>query len=206
MNDSRFLIGIAGGTCSGKTTLARRIAARYRRDSVILPMDNYYKAVDLSYEERVLINHDLPEAFDWPLLRDQLKTVLEGGKIKMPVYDFRSHKRTNMTRQVSPNKIIILEGLYALYDESIRDAMNLLVFLDSTSEERWERRLERDLAERNPNREEIARKFNKMAEPAYNQYILPTGRFADVVESDVGAAEKRVSTAIARFIESLKYG
>ena len=197
MPSKTYLIGIGGGTCSGKTTLAERLQRRYGEECSIISLDNYYKASAKPYPGRASINHDLPGAFDWRLLRAHLKTLIGGRKIHMPLYDYRIHNRTETTRTVEPQRIIILDGLYVFHDPIVRGMLCLGVFLESTYSERRSRRLERDLAERNPNPEEVIRKFEEMSEPAYKQCVLPTRWYADILTGDIGEAEEKIVHAIA---------
>ena len=191
------LVCIAGGTCSGKTTLALRLAEALGGRCALMPLDNYYRAHDLPFAERAAINHDLPEAFDWPLLREHLRALLTGESVEMPVYDFASHNRTERSVRLDPTDILLLEGLYALRDEEVLAAAFMKVFLDSTREQRRERRLSRDLAERGSNPAYAARKFDGLAEPAHRRYVEPGRARADFVASNVEEGFHYLISALA---------
>jgi uridine kinase len=192
MDGGVFLIGIGGGTCSGKTTLAQRLLRRCAARCVVIPIDNYYFELQGSLQERAFFNHDAPEAFNWPLLRSHLDALLAGRRIDMPIYDFRAFNQSGRFLAVEPRETIVLEGLYALFDESLRERMTVRVFLDSTAEQRLERRLRRDHAERCGSRKQILRKFYDTAEPAYLLRVEPTRRFAELVTSDINEAENYI--------------
>ena len=194
-----YLIGIGGGTCSGKSTLARRLRRRLGADCSLVPMDNYYLArrVGEGLEERAALNHDLPGAFDWPLLRAHLRALGGGGAVEMPLYDFALHNRTSRTETVGPREAVVLEGLFALHDREIRAAISLGLFLDSTAEQRRLRRLRRDLAERGAGRAYTERKFDSMVEPAYRRHVEPTRRWADLVSDNLDEAEAAVADRLA---------
>lgn len=182
------LIGIAGGTCSGKSTLARRLKARLADRCDVIPLDNYYRASDLSEAERAALDHDLPSAFDWNLLFDHLTRLRESVPVEMPLYDFELHNRIMDTARVDPRDAIILEGLYAFYDSRIKPLVSIKVYLESTVEERRRRRLRRDLAERHAVRSYIEQKFDSLVEPAYRRYVEPAKYEADLVTYNLAEA------------------
>ncbi len=194
-----YLIGIGGGTCSGKSTLARRLRRRLGAGCSLVPMDNYYLArrVGESLEERAALNHDLPGAFDWSLLRAHLRALGEGEAVEMPLYDFALHNRTSLTKTVEPREVVVLEGLFALHDREIRAAISPGIFLDSTTEQRRLRRLYRDQAERGAERAYSERKFDSMVEPAYHLHVEPTRRWADLVSDNLDEAEAAVADRLA---------
>ena len=196
-----LLIAVAGGTCSGKTTLAHALAGKLGDGSVVIPLDNYYLASDLPLEQRAELKHDLPSAFDWPLVRCHLRSLSASEAIEMPVYNYEIHNRTAETVRIDPPRTAVFEGLYALYDEEIRGMTSLAIFLDSRAKERRERRLARDLEERGTSREYTARKFDLLAEPAYREHVEPTRRWADIVASDPSDAERR-ALAFLRTLEN----
>ncbi len=182
-----ILIAIAGGSCSGKTTLAgliEELALERSLSCAVIPLDNYYKCSDLPFEERMKINHDLPEAFDWPLCHDHLTRLAAGQPIEMPLYDYTIHNRTDKTIRIDPPRVTLMEGLYTLHDESIRSICDLKIFLDCPLEERRRRRLARDIAERGRTREFTEFMFDNVAEPAFINLVQPTSRWADIVACD----------------------
>ncbi|HUX08822.1 MAG TPA: uridine kinase [Acidobacteriota bacterium] len=196
-----ILIAIAGGSCSGKTTLAgliEKLALERGLTCAIIPLDNYYKRSSLILEERMKINHDLPEAFDWPLFREHLARLANGKATEMPLYDYTIHNRTDKTQRINPPDMVVIEGLYTLHDEIIRDICDLTIFLDCSFKERRRRRLERDIAERGRTREFTEYMFDNVAEPAFIKQVRPTIRWANIVACDA----KGVVTDVDAFLES----
>jgi uridine kinase len=194
-----IVIAIAGGSCSGKTTLARLIADEVHCRGLtcaVIPLDNYYKLSDFPFERRMRINHDLPEAFDWPLFRAHLKNLSAGKTIEMPLYDYAIHNRTGRTRRIDPPDAAIIEGLYTLHDAAVRAAADLKVFLDCPFEERRERRLRRDIAERGRGRAFTEFMFDNVAEPAFSSRVEPTRGFADLATSAPDPVLERVAALL----------
>ena len=194
-----ILVCIAGGTCSGKTTLARRLAGALGERCALMPLDRYYLASELPFADRAALNHDLPSAFEWPLLRAHLGALLAGESVEMPVYDYPAHNRTSKTLTLDPPEILVIEGLYALHDEEVLRAASHTVFLDSSREERRERRLNRDLAERGSNPQYAARKFDDLAEPAYRRYVEPSMARADFVAHGVEEAYRYLISRLTEY-------
>ena len=178
-----LLISVAGGTASGKTTVVREISKNFKKsDIAIIYMDNYYKRRDdLSLEERSKINYDHPDAIDMELLKAHLKELLAGKTIDMPVYDFKIHNRSDETIKVTPTKVIMLEGILALYDEEIRELSNLLIFVESEADIRFIRRLKRDMEERGRTMDGVINQYLSTVKPMFDAYVLPTKRFADII-------------------------
>ena len=145
-----ILITIAGGTASGKSTVVREIIKHFSKEEVrVICQDNYYKAQDdLTMEERVKTNYDHPESFDTDLMHEQLAELLNGNSIDMPIYDFKVHNRSDEVKHINPSKVIILEGILALYDKRIRDISDILIYVESDPDIRFIRRLKRDIEER----------------------------------------------------------
>lgn len=196
------LIGIAGGTCSGKTTLATALASALGDACAVMPLDNYYNVFDEPPEVRAERNHDLPEAFDWPLLLDHFSRLAAGESVPMPVYCYKEHNRTERIVELRPADVIILEGIFALYRTELLENMHLAVFLDSTPEERRDRRLRRDIVERSSEPDYTLRKFNRLVEPAYRRFVEPTKKVADIVTSDLKAAEREILEVLTQDGES----
>ncbi|MFW5974286.1 MAG: uridine kinase, partial [Natrialbaceae archaeon] len=149
MTTPTFVIGIAGGTGAGKTTVARLVGRRAGDSVTRIPLDNYYE--DLSHlpvEEREGINYDHPSAFEWGLVREQLSSLLDGDTIEMPTYDFEIHNRTDETTRIEPTDVVIVEGIFALYDDVVRDLCDLRLYVETDADVRILRRIERDVIER----------------------------------------------------------
>lgn len=174
------LIGLAGPSCAGKSEIAQRLAAVL--DAPVLLLDSYYH--DLAHlppEERRLANFDLPEALDVDLLTGHLQGLSQGKEIEAPVYDFTRHVRTKKIRRVPVVAFVIVEGLFALYWESIRDLLNLRIFVDAPDEVCLQRRIDRDVRERGRSPEAVVEQFRTTVRPMAERYLLPTKRFADLV-------------------------
>lgn len=176
-----FIIGIAGG--SGKSTVTRKLVKTLGPEQVaVIIQDNYYRDQQaLTFEQRLLTNYDHPHAFDWPLLMQQINDLRNGVPIDMPVYDFSLHARSPQTITMAPAPVILIEGLYPLYDASLRDMMSLKIFVDTDPDVSFIRRLVRDIAERNRTMEQVIEQYMATVRPMHIQFIEPTRRFADVI-------------------------
>lgn len=182
------LIGVAGGSGSGKTTVARELYRQFQDESVIMiEQDSYYKDQShLSMEERVLTNYDHPFAFDNDLLLFHLQELMSGRSIYKPVYDFKVHNRSSERILVEPKNVIILEGMLILEDQRIRDMMDIKVFVDTDADVRIVRRIRRDMEERGRTLESIVNQYLSIVRPMHLQFIEPTKRYADVIVPEGG--------------------
>lgn len=184
-----IIIGIAGGSGSGKTTIAHEIYDQLQQDDhiLIVTQDSYYKNNDdLPMEERMKINYDHPDAFDMPLLVKQLNDLMSYKAVETPVYDFTAHTRSSETIHTEPADIIILEGILVLGEEELRDLMNIKVFVDTDDDIRFIRRLERDTQERGRSVQSVIEQYLATVKPMYNQFIEPTKRYADIIVPEGG--------------------
>jgi len=179
----RFVIGIAGGTGSGKTTVTRRVIEVVGADRVaLLQMDNYYKNQDhLSFEERTRINYDHPDAFDMPLLMEHLDALINGQEVESPLYSFVEHTRSRHTKPVKPAPVVVLEGIFALYDPELRQRMHLKVYVDADPDVRFIRRLKRDVDERGRSPESVIEQYLNFVRPMHIAFVEPSKRYADVI-------------------------
>ncbi|UCH83305.1 MAG: uridine kinase [Candidatus Latescibacterota bacterium] len=177
-----YFIGIAGGSCSGKTTLAKGLAARLGPDqSVTISLDAYYHGLQNATPETIArYNFDDPHALDRELLVTHLRMLSRGQAVDIPVYDFKTHTRTPRTSRVDPLPYIILEGLFPLYWDDVRSFLNTKVFVDVEHERCLSRRIDRDTTDRGRPREEVIRRYREMAQPMFARYIEPSRDFADV--------------------------
>ena len=194
-----FIIGIAGGSGSGKSTITRKVieAAGTEHTGVIV-QDNYYlDQSDLTFEQRGLTNYDHPHAFDWALMSAQIDDLRNGVPIKMPLYDFALHTRSSETIRVTPAKVIVVEGLFALYDKTLRDMMSMRIYVDTDPDVRFIRRLTRDISERGRTMESVIEQYKSTVRPMHNQFIEPTKRYADVILPH-GANEPAVDLIISK--------
>ncbi len=202
-----ILITIAGGTASGKTTVVDEIIKHFIKDDVtVLCQDNYYKALDdLSLEERKLINYDHPNSFDMDLLYNNLVALLAGKQIESPIYDFKIHNRKkDESYHIGPTKVIILEGILALYDKRIRDISDIMIFVESDPDIRFIRRLKRDMNERGRDMDGIILQYLSTVKPMYDEYIAPTKRFADIIIPNDNKHDVAIEIMAAKIKDILK--
>lgn len=178
-----LIIGIAGGTGSGKTTVVHQIINELPETEVgVISQDSYYKENhNLSFEERTLINFDHPRAIDFDLLVQQLKELKAGKTIEQPVYSFITHDRSTDTIITHPRKVMIVEGILILTHPELRDLFDVKVFVHADSDERLIRRLKRDIAERGRTMEEVLNRYQTTLKPMHQQFIEPTKAFADII-------------------------
>lgn len=188
-----YLIGIAGGSGSGKTTFAKKVLANLPTEkSAIMHMDSYYlpKQPQTNYTSSGKPNFDHPNAFDWQLLRDHLKMLKQGEGAPTPVYDFTVSSRTDKTHMTGPSKIVIFEGIFTLFDQEIRDLLDIKCFLHVDSDIRFTRRLHRDVKERGRSLESVIAQYYDTVRPMYQKYLDPQRQYADFTvgeETDVAA-------------------
>ncbi|NND63456.1 MAG: uridine kinase [Flavobacteriaceae bacterium] len=178
-----LIIGIAGGTGSGKTTVVDQIVQELPENEVcVISQDSYYKDTsDLTYEERVKINFDHPSAIDFDLLVNHLKQLRKGEPIEQPVYSFVAHNRTDEILLTHPTKVIIVEGILILTHPEIREMFDVKLFVHADSDERLIRRLKRDMAERGRDLNEVLNRYQTNLKPMHEQFIEPTKEFADII-------------------------
>ena len=184
-----IIIGITGGSGSGKTTIAHEIANQIEANDriVIMTQDSYYKDnTGLPMSERQKINYDHPNAFDMPLLEAQLNQLLHRKPIEMPTYDFTEHTRSDKTVHINPADIITLEGILVLFNEEIRNLMDIKVYVDTDDDIRFIRRLERDMKERGRSLDSVINQYLTTVKPMYHQFIEPTKRYADIIIPEGG--------------------
>lgn len=201
------LIGIAGGTGSGKSTVAKAIFKSLPEQNIaIIQQDAYYKdQSDVPFEDRIKTNYDHPFAFDTPLLAKHLSELLQGKIIQKPVYNFSKHNRADETVEVQPRDIIILEGILILEDKSLRDLMDIKIFVDTDADVRIIRRITRDINDRGRTLESVINQYLSTVKPAHEQFIEPTKKFADIIIPEGGfnrvAIDVMVSTIKNRLLE-----
>lgn len=178
-----LIIGIAGGTGSGKTTVVHQIMNELPQTEVgILSQDSYYKHnPHLSFEERCMINFDHPRAIDFDLLVQHLKDLKEGKTIEQPVYSFVTHNRTDDTIITHPRKVMLVEGILIFNNPDLRDLFDVKVFVHADSDERLIRRLKRDISERGRDMDEVLNRYQSTLKPMHQQFIEPTKAFADII-------------------------
>ena len=178
-----LIIGIAGGTGSGKTTVVNQIVKHLPTDEVcVISQDSYYKSTDgLSYEERTKINFDHPRAIDFDLLIKHLQELKKGKTINQPVYSFVTHNRTKDVVKTHPRKVVIVEGILIFNSEELRDLFDIKIFVHADTDERLIRRVRRDITERGRDVEEVLNRYQSTLKPMHRQFIEPTKNFADII-------------------------
>jgi len=183
----RMLLGIAGGTGSGKTLVAKSIGEAVGKQVVILGLDSYYlDRSDLPFEERAKINYDHPDAFDIPLLLEHLHKLMRGEAIEMPVYNYAAHARAPETIHVEPAPIIIVEGILVLAIPALRDMMNVRIFVDTDADVRFIRRLSRDVKERGRSLQSVIDQYLNVVRLMHLEFVEPSKRYADIIVPEGG--------------------
>lgn len=200
---AQILIGIAGGTGSGKTTLADQIVNYFGDDAVLIEQDSYYKDLStLPFDEREKVNFDHPDSLDFSLLRDHLTSLKSNNSVLKPVYDFVDHSRKVECEVVSPRKIIIVEGILILADANIRELFDLKVYIDTDDDIRIIRRLERDINERGRHFESVKMQYITTVKPMHKKYVEPSRDFADIVVYGINKNLPVVTKLISGYLEN----
>ncbi len=184
-----LIIGIAGGSASGKTSISKCIQEEFSDMSrvLVIRQDDYYKdQADKPMSERVKTNYDHPNAFDNDLLVEQVHSLCSGESINKPTYDYVNHTRSDITEECHPCDVLILEGLFVLQDESIRDLLDIKVFVDTDADIRFIRRLNRDVEERGRTMESVVNQYMSTVRPMHESFIEPSKRFADIIIPEGG--------------------
>lgn len=198
------IIGIAGGTGSGKTTVVRKIVEALPPHYVaVLPLDSYYNDTShMTEEERHAINFDHPDAFDWKLLGKHVNDLRNGKAIKQPTYSYLKCNRLPETVHVEPKPVIIIEGIMTLLNKKLRELMDLKIYVDTDDDERLIRNIRRDIVERGRTVEMVVDRYLEVLKPMHEQFIEPTKRFADIIIPQ-GGDNKRGINILCRYIEGL---
>ena len=200
-----FLIGVAGGSASGKTTVADRLAELIGEPSLArLRLDAYYcDNRHLPLEDRAAINYDHPDAFDWTLLREHLDALASGEAVDVPVYDFSRHERSAERTRVAPARVVVVEGILVLWDPELRERFDLRVFVDTDADVRFIRRLERDVTERERSLRSVIDQYLATVRPSHDQFIEPSKRHADMIIPHGGLNAPALAVLVARVRELL---
>ncbi len=209
MNDI-LVIGIAGGTGSGKTTLMKNLIEKFGEVITVLSHDNYYKRHDeLTYEERCQLNYDEPAALDTSLMVYQLDQLIHGKSIDCPVYDFTQHNRSNDTVHITPHQVIIVEGIMIFADEDLRKLMDIKIFVDADADVRICRRIKRDVNKRGRSLESVITQYQQTVKPMHEKYVEPSKKYADIVVPQGGknpVALAMIEGCIQRHLDNLSRG
>ena len=200
---AQIIIGIAGGTGSGKTTLANQIVNYFGDDAVLIEQDSYYKDLSaLPFEEREKVNFDHPDSLDFSLLRDHLTSLKSNKSVLKPVYDFVNHSRKAESEVVYPKKVVIVEGILILADENIRELFDLKVYIDTDDDIRILRRMERDINERGRHIESVKTQYITTVKPMHKKYVEPSRDFADIVVYGINENLSVVAKLISGYLEN----
>ena len=190
MDENILVIGIAGGTGSGKTTLMKRLVEHFAGFVTVLSHDNYYKRHDeLTYEERCEINYDEPAAFDTDLMVAHLAQLRTGRAIDCPVYDFTVHNRSDEILRIEPRQVIIVEGILIFENEQLRDLMDIRIFVDTDADVRLCRRIKRDVNKRGRTLESVLLQYQTTVKPMHEKYVEPSKKYANIVVPEGGKNE-----------------
>ena len=182
-----MIIGIAGGTGSGKTTLTRKLMETFGDDVSVVYHDNYYKRhVGMTYEERAALNYDHPGSFDTDLMVSDLKKLAAGEVIHCPVYDYAIHNRSEETVEVRPTRVVIVEGILIFENKALRDLMDIKIFVDTDADVRILRRILRDVKERDRSLDSVISQYLTTVKPMHEQFVQPSRQYADIVVLDGG--------------------
>ena len=181
-----ILIGIAGGTGSGKTTLTKHLKKRFGDDITVIGHDSYYKRQDRPFEERCRQNYDHPDAFDTDLLVEHLKALKRGETIQCPVYSYVEHNRTDQTVEIKPTKVILVEGILIFASQELRDMLDIKIFVETDADVRILRRCLRDVEERGRTLESVVTQYLTTVKPMHEQYVEPSRKYADIVVLEGG--------------------
>ena len=201
-----YVIGVAGGTGSGKTTVAERLVERFGPERVaLIRLDSYYADhPELSLPERAAMNYDHPDAFDWSLLLEHVHRLRRGDGIPVPRYDFTAHRRRDESDALPPASVLVLEGILVLYPPEVRALMRLKVFVDTDPDVRFIRRLQRDVAERGRTPESVMAQYLDTVRPMHLQFCEPTKRYADVIVPHGGRNDPAFEMLEARVRQLLR--
>lgn len=203
-NNKVTIIGIAGGTGSGKTTVVKKIVEALPPHHVaVVPLDSYYNdTTSMTEEERHAINFDHPDAFDWKLLTKQINELREGRAIEQPTYSYLKCNRLPETIHVEPKPVIIVEGIMTLLNKKLRDIMDIRIFVDCDSDERLIRNIQRDTVERGRDVQTVLDRYLSVLKPMHEQFIEPTKRFAHIIIPEGGDNVKGIDM-VCKYIESI---
>jgi uridine kinase len=207
MDNNILVLGIAGGTGSGKTTLMEKLIEKFSGMVTVLSHDDYYRRRDeLTYEERCLINYDEPAALETDLMAIHLDKLRHGETIQCPVYDFTQHNRSNKTKTIVPKQVIIVEGILIFEDQPLRDLMDIRIFVDTDADVRLCRRIKRDVEERGRTLESVLNQYQQTVKPMHEKYVEPSKKYAHIIVPEGGknrVALDMITGRIQRHLEEL---
>lgn len=194
-----MVIGIAGGTGSGKTTLTEKLRERFDQDVSVLYHDNYYKKhVGMTYEERSQLNYDHPDAFDTDLMVRDLNALRRGEDIQCPVYDYTIHNRSDQTLEVKSTRVILVEGILIFVDPALRELMDIKVFVDTDADVRILRRVLRDVKERGRTLDSVVNQYLTTVKPMHEAFVEPSKKYADIIVPQGGRNQVALDMLVER--------
>jgi uridine kinase len=207
MNNCIF-VGVAGGSGSGKTTVAHNLIKAFKsEDAVLVEQDAYYKELkELSIEERAKVNFDHPESIEFDLIKKHLMDLKAGKAIERPIYDFKTHSRKEEVVKINPSKIIVIEGILILSIPEIRDMLDVKIFVDTDADEMLLRRIERDINERGRTFDSVKKQYLETVKPMYLEFCEPSKRYADVIIPRGGENKIAINMIIAKLKRYLQKG
>lgn len=174
------VLGVAGGSASGKTTIINKVKDYFGNDIAVISHDSYYKAHDdMPFEERCKLNYDHPDSFESDRMAEDVRKLMKGHSIEMPVYDYRIHNRSKETVTVEPRTVILMEGILVLENKELRDLMDVKIFVDA--DERLMRRIRRDMTERGRSIESVLKQYSETVKPMHEEFVEPSKKYADVI-------------------------
>ena len=204
MDGNILVIGIAGGTGSGKTTLMKQLVEHFGDVVTVVSHDNYYRRRDeLTYEERCLINYDEPAAFETELMVSHLAQLRQGQAVDCPVYDFTVHNRSNDFLHIVPRQVIIVEGILIFADEALRELMDIRIFVDTDADIRLCRRIKRDVNKRGRTLESVLTQYQTTVKPMHEKYVEPSKKHANIVVPEGGKNEVALDMIVGRIARHL---
>tara|TARA_B100000700_G_scaffold329707_2_gene452490 strand:- start:1265 stop:1936 length:672 start_codon:yes stop_codon:yes gene_type:complete len=191
------VLGVAGGSGVGKTTLVNRVVERLGNRATVLWFDEYYHdLIHLDPDERATVNYDHPDSLDSALLVEHLDSLLTGRAVEVPIYDFSTHTRTGSTRRVDPRSVVVVDGILVLAVPEVRDRIDLAVFVDAPEQVRLGRRLERDVRERGRTPESVRAQFAATVAPMHETHVVPSGEYADLLLDGAGELARNVDMVV----------
>ena len=182
MSEKICVLGVAGGSASGKTTIIKKLQDYFGKDIAVISHDAYYKAhPEMSFEERSHLNYDHPDSFESDRMAEDVRKLIKGHPIDMPVYDYVIHNRSDETIRIEPKTVIVMEGILILENKELRDLMDIKIFVDTDADERLMRRIKRDMIERGRSIESIIDQYAKTVKPMHEEFVEPSKKHADII-------------------------